>query len=207
MLWQPSGTHVECTHTHTHTHTLTRTQTGGGQQGRRGNNGGGAKGAGGATPGLMCARGIGSAHAAGNLTRRCLCGLVCVKGVELTGTELLSRTRFLSTLHPWSASRTLVTNSVPVNSTPLTVCSSARRRESTMSLIKVEMLAWLALVWQVFASKTECFRCRAPKPAGAGLPAGANPGRSAASGTGPSQVREGDWTCPSCKVSVTASDV
>ena len=54
----------------------------------------------------------------------------------------------------------------------------------------------------VFASKNECFRCRAPKPPGAGLPAGSAMPRAAPA---PNQVREGDWTCPSCRANVFAS--
>ena len=50
----------------------------------------------------------------------------------------------------------------------------------------------------VFASKTACFRCQAPKPGFENMGGG---GKGGAGG----DVRPGDWTCPGCGANVFAS--
>ncbi|KAI9000145.1 hypothetical protein DFJ74DRAFT_697849 [Hyaloraphidium curvatum] len=49
-----------------------------------------------------------------------------------------------------------------------------------------------------FASRTQCFKCAAPRPEGMGAPPGGGYG-------GHNAPREGDWPCPSCGANVFAS--
>jgi RNA-binding protein FUS len=49
----------------------------------------------------------------------------------------------------------------------------------------------------VFASKSECFKCGTPNPSGGGAGAGSSGGYD--------NRRPGDWTCPSCSANVFAS--